>query len=73
MSLKIKVWKSLFVYVWVRKTLTPIIKIFLDWLKSNFGVVLLCFGFDWQISGKKGNLPISGKFGTLHLGVGALT
>ena len=34
------------------KTLTFIICI-LGWLKSNLGVVLLCFGFDWQISGEK--------------------
>ena len=25
----------------------------LGWLKSNLGVVLLFFGFDWQISGEK--------------------
>ena len=25
----------------------------LGWLKSNLRVVLLCFGFDWQISGEK--------------------
>ena len=36
------------------KTLTFIIKVFLGWLKSDLGVVLLCFGFDWQISGEKG-------------------
>ena len=41
------------------KTLTFIIKVFLGWFKSYLGVVLLCFGFDWQISGekKKGNRP----------------
>ena len=25
----------------------------LGWLKSDLGVVLLCFGFDWQISSEK--------------------
>ena len=25
----------------------------LCWLKSDLGVVLLCFGFDWQIFGEK--------------------
>ena len=35
------------------KTLTLIIKVFLGWLKSDLGVVLFCFGFDWQISGEK--------------------
>ena len=36
----------------LEKTLTFIIKVFLGWLKLNL-VVLLCFGFDWQISGEK--------------------
>ena len=44
----ILVWKSLFVYFWVRKTLTLIIKVRLD-----LGVVLLCFGFNWKISSEK--------------------
>ena len=35
------------------KTLTFIIKVLLGWLKLNLGVVLLCFGFDWKISGEK--------------------
>ena len=34
------------------KTLTFIICI-LGWLKSDLGVVLLYFGFEWQISGEK--------------------
>ena len=34
------------------KTLTFIICI-LGWLKSDLGVVLLCFSFDWKISGEK--------------------
>ena len=34
------------------KTLTFIICI-LGWVKSDLGVVLLCFAFDWQISGEK--------------------
>ena len=34
------------------KTLTFIIGI-LGWLKSDLEVVLLYFGFDWQISGEK--------------------
>ena len=34
------------------KTLTLIICIF-GWLKSDLGVVFLCFGFDWKISGEK--------------------
>ena len=25
----------------------------LGWLKSDLGVVLFCFGFDWQIFGEK--------------------
>ena len=25
----------------------------LGWLKLDLGVVFLCFGFDWQISGEK--------------------
>ena len=25
----------------------------LGWFKSDLGVVLLCFGFDWKISGEK--------------------
>ena len=25
----------------------------LGWLKLDLGVVLLCFGFDWQIFGEK--------------------
>ena len=35
------------------KTLTFIIKVFLGCLKSVLGVILLCFGFDWQISDEK--------------------
>ena len=35
------------------KTLTFIICI-LGWLKSDLGVVLLCFSFDFQIYGEKG-------------------
>ena len=38
------------------KTLTFIIKVFLGWLKSNLGVVFLFFGFDWKISGEKGEI-----------------
>ena len=26
----------------------------LGWLKLDLGVVFLCFGFDWQIFGEKG-------------------
>ena len=28
----------------------------LGWLKSDLRVVLLCFGFDWKISGEKGEI-----------------
>ena len=54
------------------KTLTFIINVFLGWLKSDLGVVLLYFGFDWQISVKKRKMPIFGKFDSLRLGVGVL-
>ena len=36
------------------KTLTFIINVFLGWLEPYLEVVLLCFGFDWQIYGEKG-------------------
>ena len=44
----------------------------LGWLKPDLGVVLLCFGFDWKISGEKGKLNIYGKSDALCLSVGAL-
>ena len=45
----------------------------LGWLKPDLGVVLLCFGFDWQFLLRKRKLPIYGKSDALRLGVGALT
>ena len=53
------------------KTLTFIICI-LGWLKSDLGVVLLCFSFDWKISGEKEETTPSGKSDSLRLSVGAL-
>ena len=44
----------------------------LGWLKSDLEVVLLSFGFDWQISSEKGKLPFSGNSNALSLGIGAL-
>ena len=49
-----KVWKSLFVYVWVRKTLTLIIKVFLGSFKSVLCLVLSLSCFGRKISGEKG-------------------
>ena len=40
----------------LRKILTFIIKVFLGWLKLVLGVVSLCFGFEWKISGEKGEI-----------------
>ena len=55
----------------MRSPNSPLICI-LSWLKSDLGVVLLCFGFGWQISGEKGETATSGKSDALRLGVGAL-
>ena len=46
----------------------------LGWLKSNLGVVLLCFALVLicKFLVKKGKLPISEKSNALRLGVGAL-
>ena len=49
----------------------------LGWLKSVLGVVLLCFGFDWQIFGEKGEIAYFWQIQrsmprsrSAHLGVG---
>ena len=66
--------KSLFVYVWVRKTLTLIIKVFLGWFKSVLWLVLSLSRFGRKISDEIWEkCPISVSSPTLlRLGEGVL-
>ena len=54
------------------KSLNSSLICILGWLKLDLGVVLLYFGFDLQIFGENGELPVSGKSNALRLGIGAL-
>ena len=73
-NISFDVWKSLFVYVWVRKTLTLIIKVLLGWFKSVLWLILSLSYFGMKIFYEKGEkCPISVSSPTLfRLGEGVL-